>query len=117
VFIVFTPKNAANLAFDYVTPMKSKAFKVHLDASYAAATQTFDQTPVTNDSSVLLNGRLVLSDFTLGNGGLMTLSLWARNLLDEQYVYRRDPANRAVLGDYGNFNAARTYGVSVNFEF
>ncbi len=117
VFIVFTPKNAANLAFDYATSMKSKGFKVHLDASYAAATQTFDQTPVTNDSSVLLNGRLVLSDFKVGSGGLMTLSLWARNLLDEQYVYRRDPANRAVLGDYGNFNAPRTFGVSANFEF
>jgi iron complex outermembrane receptor protein len=118
VFIVFTPKNAANVGFDYETPMKkSMSFKVHLDASYADATQTFDQTPVTNDKSTLVNGRLVLADLGVGNGGAMTFSLWARNLLDEEYVYRRDPANRSTLGDYGNFGAPRTYGVSVQYNF
>ena len=38
-------------------------------------------------------------------------------LLNEAYVYRRDPANRSTLGDYGNFNAPRTYGVSMNYSF
>ena len=47
----------------------------------------------------------------------MTFSLWARNLLDDDYVYRRDPANRATLGDYGNFSAPRTFGVTVKFDF
>src|SRR5262245_6796369 len=118
VFIVFTPENAANVGLDYATPMRNgRSFKVHLDASYADATQTFDQTPVTNDESFLVNGRIMLADLAVGRGGLMTLSLWARNLLDEEYVYRRDPANRATLGDYGNFGAPRTYGVSVTYDF
>jgi iron complex outermembrane receptor protein len=118
VFIVFTPKNAANVGLDYLTAMThGLSFKVHVDASYADATQTFDQTPVTNDKSVLVNGRLVLADLAVGHGGMMTVSLWARNLLDEEYVYRRDPANRTTLGDYGNFGAPRTYGVSVKYDF
>jgi len=117
VFIVFTPKNAANLGIDYQTPMKGLSFKMHFDASYADATQTFDQTPVTNDSSFLLNSRFVLSDFKVGKGSTMQVALWARNLLDNEYVYRRDPANEKTLGYYGNFGAPRTYGLSLSYDF
>jgi iron complex outermembrane receptor protein len=117
VFIVFTPKNAANVGFDYETPMGGMMFRVHLDGSYADATQTFDQTPVTNDKSFLVNSRIVFANLGVGKGSNMTFALWARNLLDNEYVYRRDPANRATLGDYGNFGAPRTFGVSVNYDF
>ncbi len=117
VFIVFTPKNAANLGIDYQTPMKSLSFRMHFDASYADATQTFDQTPVTNDAAFLLNSRFVLSDFKVGKGSSMQVALWARNLLDNEYVYRRDPANEKTLGYYGNFGAPRTYGLSFSYDF
>src|SRR6185295_14791448 len=117
VFIVFTPKNAANVALDYAAPMKKLMFRVHVDGNYADATQTFDQTPVTNDKSFLMNARFSFADMKMGGGGSMSFSLWARNLLNEAYVYRRDPANRSTLGDYGNFNAPRTYGVSMNYSF
>jgi len=117
VFIVFTPKNAANVGVDYATPMKRLTFRIHFDASYADATQTFDQTPVTNDAAFLVNSRFVLSDFKVGGNSSMTVALWARNLLDNEYVYRRDPANRSTLGDYGNFGAPRTYGLSFSYDF
>ncbi len=117
VFIVFTPKNAANVALDYATPMKGLMFRVHFDASYADPTQTFDQTPVTNDKSFLVNARFAFADVKMRGGSSMSFAFWARNLLDEQYVYRRDPANRATLGDYGNFNTPRTYGISMNYNF
>ena len=62
----------------------------------------------------------------------MTISAWVRNLFDEQYVFRRDPSNSLpgspttsttsgsisnVLGDYGNFNAPRTYGMEASVKF
>ncbi|MDB5468140.1 MAG: TonB-dependent receptor, partial [Phenylobacterium sp.] len=66
----------------------------------------------------LVNGRLSIADINVrGDDSKLTLSLWARNLLDEQYVYRRDPANRSTLGDYGNFNAPRTFGVEAAVNF
>jgi len=117
VFIVFTPKNAANLGIDYETPMRGLSFKMHFDASYADATQTFDQTPVTNDAAFLLNSRFVLSDFKVGGSGKMQVALWSRNLLNNEYVYRRDPANEKTLGYYGNFGAPRTYGLSLSYDF
>lgn len=118
VFIVFTPKNAASVAVDYQRPFMGATFKAHFDANYADATQTFDQTPVKNDSSFIVNGRLSIADITVGDrGSLMTVSLWSRNLLNEAHVYRRDPANRATLGDYGNFNAPRTFGLQATLAY
>ncbi|HVQ10203.1 MAG TPA: TonB-dependent receptor [Allosphingosinicella sp.] len=118
VFIVFTPRNAVSGAIDYSVPVRGATFRAHLDANYADATQTFDITPVTNDSSFIVNGRLSLADIGVGSGGAtLALSLWARNLLNEAHVYRRDPANRATLGDYGNFNAPRTYGIDATIAF
>jgi iron complex outermembrane receptor protein len=62
----------------------------------------------------------------------MTVALWGRNLFNEQHVYRRDPSNSLpgapttsvttgsinnILGDYGNFNAPRTYGIEAIVNF
>lgn len=94
VYIVFTPRNAASGAVDYAAPLGGMTLKFHLDANYADATQTFDQYATKNDSSFVVNGRIALADIELGGGSnKLTLSVWARNLFDNQYVYRRDPTN------------------------
>ena len=105
VFIVFTPKNVYNLAADYTYV----DFSAHVDANYQDATQTFDQFDTTNDASFIMNARL---NYSLGDH--YRVSVWARNLLDEAHVYRRDPSNATTLGYYGNFNAPRVVGVSIN---
>ncbi|WP_454717776.1 TonB-dependent receptor [Caulobacter segnis] len=118
VFIVFTPKNAGSVSADYEAPLWGATFQAHLDANYSDATQTFDQTDVKADKSFIMNARVGLADMQLKEGGpRMALSLWSRNLLDADFVYRRDPANRATLGDYGNLNAPRTYGVELSVRY
>ena len=118
VFIAFTPKNAFNLAADYTAPLFGATFKAHVDANYADATQAFDQFELKNDSSFIVNARLALADIATRPGGpLVEVSLWSRNLLDEQYVYRRDPSNRATIGDYGNFNTPRTFGLQLGVKY
>jgi iron complex outermembrane receptor protein len=117
VFIVFTPKNAGSVSADYEAPLWNATFRGHIDANYSDATQTFDQTDVKNDKSFIVNARLSLADVQVKEGALLTMSLWSRNLLNEEYVYRRDPANRNTLGDYGNFNTPRTYGVEFSVRY
>jgi iron complex outermembrane receptor protein len=118
VFIVFTPRNAASAAVDFERPFLGARLRFHLDANYAQATQTFAESAVKNDSSFIVNGRLALGGIALdGDGAGLELALWSRNLLNEAHVYRRDPANRAVLGDYGNFNAPRTFGIEAAVKF
>jgi iron complex outermembrane receptor protein len=134
-YIVFTPRNAASGAIDYDLPIDDAgtSLRFHLDANYAQATQAFDQFGTKADSSFIVNGRLSLADIRLTDGGQkMTVALWGRNLFDKQYVFRRDPSNSIpavnatnvtvgnignVLGDYGNFNAPRTFGVEASLKF
>lgn len=133
-YIVFTPRNAASGSIDYRLPVGSSAsLRFHLDANYAQATQTFDQFATKNDASFLVNGRISLADIPMGAGGQrLEIAVWGRNLFNEQYVYRRDPSNSLpgaptaaplvgninnVLGDYGNFNAPRTYGLEGTVRF
>jgi iron complex outermembrane receptor protein len=118
VFIVFTPRNAAAGSVDYELPVPVGTLRVHFDANYAQATQSFDQFALKADSSFIANGRISLADIDLMRGDAkLTVSLWSRNLFNEQYVYRRDPSNRATLGDYGNFNEPRTYGIEGSIKF
>jgi len=134
VYIVFTPPNAASAFFDYSLPMGMRTLRLHLDANYADATQTFDQYATTNDKSFIVNGRLALANIDLGAGKL-EIGLWSRNLLNEAHVYRRDPSNALpgvapfaaatplvgsinnILGDYGNYNAPRTVGLEARVKF
>ena len=140
-YIVFTPRNAASGAVDYDLPAFGNAsLRFHLDGNYSQATQSFDQYATKADASFLVNGRVSLAGIETGSGGSkLTLSVWARNLFNNQYVYRRDPSNSlpavqttavtgvpnvlvignngGVLGDYGNFNTPRTYGVEASFSF
>ncbi|WP_313805456.1 TonB-dependent receptor [Sphingobium sp.] len=133
-YIVFTPRNAASGSIDYALPIGGgdTKLKFHFDGNYSQATQAFDQFATKNDSSLIFNGRISLADIGTGNGRSLTLSLWGRNLFNEQYVFRRDPSNSLpaapttstttgsianVLGDYGNFNAPRTYGVEASIKF
>ena len=82
-----------------------------------------------------MNGRLALADIAVNDHNKVTVSVWARNLLDTTYVYRRSSANSTpvqnysatgalistayggILGDYGNFNAPRTYGFELSAKF
>ena len=133
VYVVFTPRNAASGSIDYAHPIGTNGteLRLHLDGNYSQATQTFDQYATKNDASVVFNGRLALADIPVSNTGQkLTVGLWGRNLFNTAYVYRRDPSNSIpafstsangninnVLGDYGNFNAPRTYGLDATINF
>ena len=118
VFIAYTPKNAFTAAADWESPFMGATFRAHLDANYSDATQSFDQFEIKNDKSFIVNGRLAIADIQTNVGGPeLEVALWSRNLLDEQYVYRRDPSNRGVIGDYGNFNTPRTFGIELRATY
>ena len=135
VNVVYTPENAASAFMNYEAPLGDMTFRAHLDASYADAQYSFQTefadissagaTAANNkhvaakgDSSFIVNGSLALADINMSNGGpTATVSLWARNLLDETYVYRISVANRGTIGDYGNLNPPRTYGVEMSIKY
>jgi iron complex outermembrane receptor protein len=141
-YIVYTPRNAASAAIDYELPeiFGGARPKFHIDANYSQATQSFDQFATKADESFIVNARLSLLDIGLGGGNnKLNVGLWSRNLFNNQLVYRRDPSNSLpsvqstqasgvpnvvvignnsnILGDYGNFNMPRTFGIDASLKF
>ncbi len=120
VFVVYTPENAVTGFVDYELPLSGQddmRLRFHLDANYADPQYSFQSEPVQTDSSFIVNGRVALADIALNGNTTATLSIWSRNLLNEAHVFRRSAANAAVLGDYGNFNAPRTFGADATINF
>jgi len=134
VYTVFTPRHAASGAIDYELPtnIAGARLRFHLDANYAGKQYSFQAEPVRTDPSFTVNGRIALSDIAVGAGGTrLQLAVWARNLLNESHIYRRSAANSSpvvdsitgipsyngVLGDYGNFNPPRTFGIEGTMRF
>ncbi len=132
VNVVYTPENAASAFVNYEAPVGEMTFRAHLDANYADAQYSFqtefaDVSPTgvsvqhvaaLGDSSFIVNGSIALADINMsGSGASATVSLWARNLLDEEHIYRISAANRGTIGDYANFNPPRTYGIEVAVKY
>jgi len=129
---VFTPQNAASGYIDYAMPAGSMTFRFHLDANYASQQYAFqsefaDVSPTASkvenvaqktDASFIVNGNVTLADIGMGaDGAKASLSLWSRNLFNEQHIYRISVANRGTIGDYANFNPPRTFGVEMRLKF
>jgi iron complex outermembrane receptor protein len=129
VFIVYTPPNAASGWIDLKQPVNSNGTEVrfHIDGAYADPQYSFEAEPVKTDSSLVFNASLALAEIPLGNTSTKaTITLWSRNLFDETHIYRRSAANSlpsttgslaGVLGDYGNFNPPRTFGLEGTVHF
>lgn len=111
VFIVFTPKNVYNVGADYSKYFSKFVINAHFDVSKTDAAYAFSEYALMNDAHTIANASL---SFEYGMGWAQ---LWVRNLTDEAYVYRRDPQKDDKLGTYGNFNAPRTYGFTVGYNF
>ncbi|MEG3124032.1 TonB-dependent receptor [Sphingomonas sp. GB1N7] len=136
LYIVYTPNNAASGSLDYEIPLGAESTKVrfHLDGNYASSQYSFQLEPTKTDASFVMNGRLALADIAVNDHNKVTVSVWARNLLDKTYIYRRSAANSSpvlnyngstlvstnyggILGDYANFNPPRTWGLEVSAKF
>ena len=137
LYIVYTPTNAASGAIDYNLPVGrgDASVRLHLDAAYSSSQNTFVLEPTRSDASFIVNGRLALADIAVGsNNNKVTLAVWSRNLFDRTVVYRRSAANSSpvqnyngttlvstgyggILGDYGNLNPPRTFGLEISAKF
>jgi iron complex outermembrane receptor protein len=113
---IHAPKNSASGAIDYRFPIGGATILAHLDANYADGHVTSGDDPTRSDSSFIVNGRLSLAEIGLNNTpSTLQLSIWSRNLLNEQYV--RVKRFISFIGTYGIYNEPRTFGVDATIRF
>jgi iron complex outermembrane receptor protein len=116
VFITYTPEHAIGASIEYETTIMDLPVNFHLNATYSSPSYAFDNENVKNEENFIVNGSINIDSIQVGDQD-MSVSIWARNLLDEAYIYRRSNANGTVLGDYANFNEPRTYGIDFTTNF
>jgi len=110
VYPLYTPKTAGSISADYERALGVATLRAHVDANVVGGQYTSTTDPTLSDKSLIVNGRLALTDIRLPSSGAdLQLSLWARNLTDETHVFLKN--TNAILGVYGVYNEPRTLGV------
>ncbi len=114
VYALNTPRSANSLAIDYNHPIDGMKLLAHIDANFADGMHGSED-PTLSDKSAIVNARLALSDIAVGAGRTrLQLSLWSRNLGNEQHVFYKAGG---ALGNYGVFNEPRTYGLDLSVKY
>ena len=104
-------------------------FMTHLDANYDSGyyanytdvlidsqTRAVRVAQPKGDPGFVVNGRIALADIDMGSGGArLMLSLWSRNLLNEQHLFYKSASPTG--GTNGFFNEPRTIGGEINVKF
>jgi iron complex outermembrane receptor protein len=119
---VNTPLHSASAQIDYETAVSAYTLRAHLDGAWDSGSfgsSTPNAVGVWNPRSqpgLVVNSRLSLGDIELAQSGAkLTVSLWIRNLFNEQHLVARSYSPAA--GVYGYFNDPRTVGVQGNIKF
>jgi iron complex outermembrane recepter protein len=114
-----TPQHAGALSLDYtVAQLSLGALIAHIDVS-STDRFAFSPTPSSReDAYTLVNARVSVKNISLGEKqGTLALSLWGKNLMDEEYLTLGfnvgPPANTVVQA----FGTPRTYGIDFTYEY
>lgn len=115
-----SPKHAGSLGINYeFEPMSFGTLGFHLDVTstsrYAYAPKNF----AFQDSYMLVNGRISLSEIRLAGGDrhALQLALWGRNLADEEYRVYAFPVGDPALTIPAAYGEPRSYGLELRYEY
>jgi iron complex outermembrane recepter protein len=129
IYATYTPEHAASGSIDYIWKGEGFDIAAHLSANwdsgfFANATDpgfnsTTGQVTIAQpkgDKPFIVNGRLSLAEVSLaGTDAKVTVSLWGRNLFNEQHAYYR--SFNPTSGGTGIFNEPRTFGADIQIKF
>ncbi len=128
IYQVYTPEYSASAAIDYALPLNGFTLKAHFDGNYDSGyfanytdslidstTRAVRVAQPKGDKALVINGRIAIADFEVGNGGAkFTLAFWARNLFNEQHLFYKSAGPTG--GTSGFFNDQRTFGLEANIK-
>jgi iron complex outermembrane receptor protein len=118
-FVPLAPQHAGALTLDYsFEPQSYGVLALHMDIT---STDHYSYVPFgeqRTDAYSLLNARVELSDIYLGTGnGQLKASLWAKNLLDKEYIIYAFAVGEPAVSIGQAFGDPRTMGVDITYQF
>lgn len=116
--VINTPMNAVNVAIDYTLPRENFDILFHIDGSAAGGYNSGNNvlTSPKTDASLVVNARLAIVNLELADGHQMDISLWSRNLLDEEHATAQG-LNTSTRFRTNVFNDPRTYGLDLTIRY
>lgn len=129
IYATYTPEHSASGSIDYVWKNNGFDLRAHLSANWDSGFFANPTDPGFNtatgqvtifqpkgDKPFIVNSRLSVADVELGSSGAkVTVSLWARNLLDQEHAFYRSFS--PTSGGTGIFNEPRTFGADIQVKF
>jgi iron complex outermembrane recepter protein len=114
--LVQTPQHSGAFNIDYkLPPLPFGSLHAHLDIS---STDRYAHSTVpapSQDAYTLTNARLTLDELTLGSSqSRLSISLWGKNLTDEEYAILRFPLGTTTIQAFG---PPRTYGMEISYNY
>lgn len=116
----YTPKHAASVSVDYsFPPFSFGVLSAHLDGSMATGSYVEAGDTTKSKGYAMLNGRLTLGEMKIAGAGEFSISLWGKNLFNEEYdVFDYPYVGAGLAGvDQRSFNEPRTYGLEASLRF
>jgi len=117
--VSYAPENSASVTLDYQTGTSLGQLDARLGYTYQdeAATSLNAADNIPTDSRGLLDMNITLSGIAI-DGGELSLSLWGKNLTDEEY-YLINGGSLAGLGlsPWTTFGDPRTFGLTAKASF
>jgi iron complex outermembrane receptor protein len=112
------PEHTASLNLSYVKPCDFGTFSANIGATYTDSMvfHPFNNQFDSADDRTLVHARIGMGEMGMGEHGNLRVSLWGKNLTDEEY--REWGIDFGSLGFAGNtFGTPRTYGIDVVYEY
>ena len=115
IYQAWTPKHAASGSLDYSLLLAGFTLRAHIDGNWDSGSYSTDRDPsptlkaIRSEPALVFNGRIAIGDIELSQGAKLTVSVWGRNLFNEEHLYSRSIS--ATNGISGNFNDPRTFGI------
>ena len=121
-FISQAPEHSYSFSASYTLPSFSfGTLTARLDYIYSDDFSYSPRLPVADDSErSVLNGRLTLGDIPLfsGDAGEVRISLWGRNLTDDEYfIYRIDQSTPLGNIETSTFGEPRSAGIEFVYTY
>ena len=118
-FVPLAPNHAGALTLDYqFAPWRYGTLAAHFDIT---STDHYAQTPFgeqRTDSYTLFNGRLSLLNIDMGNNmGNLAMSIWGKNITDEEYIISAFPVGEPAVSIGQAFGDPRTFGMDLTVSF
>lgn len=120
--LALAPKNSATASLDYSMPLSFGTLNANINVQYQDEANGGVQLPTgVLDARTLLAATLGVSEIQLGsNYGLLKVTLWGNNLLDEEYQIgniRQGIFDNLGLIGLATFGDPRAYGVTFEYRY